>query len=176
MAWVFPVSSRESVTTRRTGWATVTVGAGGGCGFGFSPQPDTRRISPDRTSEVEKCLTRRTRRTSTQAVMWRADLAVARSPIRQARSGRRLAGGRQIVGRWIQQPAPVRALSHLRPELGWEEILSFPDLPAASQRAVDTDEARRDETQCAGQAVLLSEDGLLGGQDRREVLHAFAIL
>src|SRR4029453_15653871 len=39
MAWVFPVSSRLSVTIRWTGWATVTFGGGGGWGFGVSLQP-----------------------------------------------------------------------------------------------------------------------------------------
>ena len=94
----------------------------------------------------------------------------------EAGAGLGLTGGRQVVGRGGQQAAPVRALSHLRLDLGRHDVLALPDLPAAPQRPVHPDEARRDVAERAGQAVLLAQERLLSGQDGGEVGHAFPVL
>src|SRR5262249_57342389 len=97
-------------------------------------------------------------------------------PIRRPGSGFRLSGGGKIVVRRSEQPAPLGPLPHLRPDLGRDEILPLPDLPAAAERAVDADEARRHGAERARQAVLPAEEGLLRGQDRRKVLPAPLVL
>src|SRR5262249_13042041 len=98
------------------------------------------------------------------------------SPIRRPWCRFRLTGGREVVGGWGQQVAPIRALLHLGLELWRKQILAFPDLPAASQRAVGPDQARGNGAQGAGQAVLLGQESLLSRQHRREVPHAFPVL
>src|SRR5262245_31682329 len=114
MACVFPVSSRESVTVRCAGWATVTFGGGGGCGFGFSPQPGRIAKNADITSQPATSPIRCVIGVRPQIVTIVCEsFAIERSPVREPRSGVRLTGGRQIVGRGSQQPAPVRALLHL---------------------------------------------------------------
>ncbi len=56
------------------------------------------------------------------------------------------------------------------------DVLALPDLPAAPQRPVHPDEARRDVAERAGQAVLLGQERLLSGQDGGEVGHALSVL
>src|SRR5256886_13019894 len=94
------------------------------------------------------------------------------------RSGPRLwlTGGRQVVGRGDQQAPPVRALLHLGLDLRRHDVVALPDLPAASQRPVHSDEARRDVAERAGQVVLLGQERLLRGQDGGEVRYALPVL
>src|SRR5262245_24192813 len=160
MACVFPLSSRESVTFRCTGCATVTFGGGGGCGFGCSLQPGSITRSVDTTIQADVARKRR---------------AFIPLPIRRPGGGLRFTRRRRIVGGRRQQVAPVRASLHLRLDLGRNQILAFTDLPAAPQRAIRPDEARGDAAERGGQAILLTQESLLGGQDRREVRHALAV-
>src|SRR5467141_4244402 len=157
MAWVLPVRSRLSVTACCTGWATVTFGGGGGWGFGCSLQPACRAKSTHSTSQVR----------------WGS---IRSSPIGKPGPRLWLTGGRQVVGRGGQQAPPVRALFHLGLDLRWHDVVALPNLPAASQRPVHPDEARRDVAEGAGQVVLLAQECLLSGQHGGEVGHAFPVL
>src|SRR6266849_3309057 len=113
MAWVLPVSSRSSVTTRCTGCATVTFGGGGGCCLGFSRQPDTKRKSTGTMSHTG----RRRCDFFRQAIRLFAAKALVRLPVRKP--GRRfgLTGGGQIVGSRGEQMAPICTLFHFGPEV-----------------------------------------------------------
>src|SRR5262249_35524490 len=140
----------------RTGWATVTFGAGGGCGFGFSPQP----VRPRKSA----------------AIMTADRVLVITLPVRKSRRGFGLTSGREILPGRGQHPTPVGTLAHLRLGLGRNQILAFPDFPAAPQRAVDSDEARGNVTECHGQRILLVEERRLGGENGREVHRTLLIL
>src|SRR5262245_56773983 len=166
MACVLPLSSRASVTTRCTGWTTVTFGGGGGCSFGFSLQPGRARRSTDSMTRTAMPLLAR-------AIMCACSPP---SPIREPRRRLGFTRGRQIVVRRGEQATPIRPLSHLRLDLGRNEILPFPDFPAPSERSVHADQACRDRAERAGQSILLAQERLLGGEDGREVHHAFSIL
>src|SRR5882724_7146945 len=172
MAWVLPGTSRSSVTTRCTGCATVTFGGGGACCLGFSRQPASKRTSTRTTSQTGKIRPD----FFGQAIRSFAPESLVGLPIR--RSGRRfgLPGGGQIVVSRGQQAPPIRALFHFSLDSRRNELLALTDLPAAAQRAVYANEARGNGAQGAGQAVLLIQQSLLGGQDRREVRHAFPVL
>src|SRR5262245_7592399 len=151
MAWVFPGSSRSSLTTRCTGWATVTFGGGGGCCLGFSRQPDRKRASTRTTSQTGKARLD----FFWQAIKSFAPESCGRIPSRKPWSRFGLTGGRQVVVSGSQQVAPIRALFHFGLDGGRYELLAFSDLPAAAQRAVYADEARGNGAQSSGQAVLL---------------------
>src|SRR5713101_7975560 len=167
MAWVFPVRSRLSVTACRTGWATVTFGGGGGCGLGFSLQPACRARSTDTVIQAAMRPIRRTAAAPPSAIVWLRPFPphVVTNP----------ETGASTAGHGRPEVAPVRAPLHLRLDLGRHDVLVFADLPAASQRPVDADEARRDVAEGAGQAVLLAQERLLGGEDGGEVRHAFPV-
>src|SRR5215471_6032523 len=165
MAWVLPGSSRSSLTIRCTGCATVTLGGGGGCCLGFSRQPGRKRTSTRTTSQIG--------RTHSdffgQAIRSFAPGSLVQLPIRKPGSRFGLTGGGQIVLSRGQQMAPIRALFHFGLDVGRHELLTFSDLPAATQRAVYANEACGNGAQGTGQAVLLIQQRLLSGQDRREI-------
>src|SRR5262250_3522829 len=138
MAWVFPVSSRSSVTTRCTGCATVTFGGGGGCCLGFSRQPERKRTSTRTTSPTGKTRTN----FFGQAIRPCAPESLVRLPIRKPWSRFGLTGGGQIVVSGSQQMAPIRALFHFGFDGRRYQLLALSNLPAAAQRAVYADEAR----------------------------------
>src|SRR5215472_1077351 len=172
MAWVLPGSSRSSLTIRCTGCATVTFGGGGGCCLGFSRQPDRKRTSTRSTSQTGK-----TRSDFFgQAIRSCAPESLVRLPIRKPWTRFGLTGGGQVVVSGSQQMAPIRALFHFGLDGGRYQLLALSDLPAAAQGAVYANEACGNRAQGTGQAVLLIQQRLLSGQDRREVRHAFPVL
>src|SRR5215472_12232721 len=172
MAWVLPGSSRSSLTIRCTGCATVTFGGGGGCCFGFSRQPGRKRTSTRTTSQTGKTKSD----FFGQAIRSRAPESLVRLPIRKTGSRFGLTRGGQIVVGGSQQMAPICALFHFGLDGGRYQLLALSDLPAAAQRAVYAYEACGNRAEGAGQAVLLIQQRLLSGQDRREVRHAFPVL
>src|SRR5215467_12644629 len=137
MAWVFPVSSRSSVTTRCTGCATVTFGGGGGCCLGFSRQPERKRTSRRTTSQTGKARSD----FFGHAIRSCAPESLVRLPIRKPWSRFGLTGGGQIVVGGGQQMAPIRALFHFGLDGGRYQLLALSDLPAAAQGAVHANEA-----------------------------------
>src|SRR5262245_24437790 len=165
MAWVFPGTCRSSHTIRCTGCATVTFGGGGGCCLGFSRQPDSKRTSTRTTSQTGK----------TRWVFFGPTIrsfppeSLVQLPIRKPGSRFGLTGGGQIVVNRGQSMAPIRALFHFGLESRRNELLALSNLPAAAQRAVDANEARGNGAQSAGEAVLLIQQSLLSGENRREV-------
>src|SRR5215831_3509498 len=172
MACVLPGSSRSSLTTRCTGCATVTFGGGGGCCLGFSRQPDRKRTSTRTTSQTGK-----TRSAFFgQAIRSCAPESLVRLPIRKPWSRFGLTGGGQVVVSGSQQMAPIRAPLHFGLDGRGYELLALSELPATAEGAVYADEACGNGAQSTGQAVLLIQQSLLGGQDGREVRHAFPVL
>src|SRR5215472_15966250 len=165
MAWVLPGTSRSSDTIRCTGCATVTFGGGGGCCLGFSRQPDSNRTSTRTSSQTGK----------TRWVFFGPTIrsfppeSLVQLPIRKPGSRFGLTGGGQIVVNRGQQMAPIRALFHFGLDGGRYQLLALSDLPAAAQGAVYANEACGNRAEGAGQAVLLIQQRLLSGQDRREV-------
>jgi hypothetical protein len=65
---------------------------------------------------------------------------------------------------------------HRLPDFRGDQVLFLPDLPAASQSSVDSNEIAGDAALSTGQIILFVQERLLRDQDRGEILDSFPIL